>query len=189
VYDALYEGLVMENKKFVFCGLSRNDIFTLGGDLEGFYGAAVAANFLEGLIDTSLGAVDDGSESSHAPWVLLTWEAALPRLCTYHAQKRIHDVRMSNVVRGRKALLISLKKNSFQLRIWRATSIDSVSDYHGKHGCRIDEKKNWHSSMIHVRPKLLTILVLFPVMRLNGKDTSYWEQEMLQQHASAKFRD
>lgn len=65
VYDALYEGL-MENEKFVFRGLSRNDIFTLGGDLEGFYGA-VAANFLEGLIDTSLGAVGDGSETSHAP--------------------------------------------------------------------------------------------------------------------------
>ncbi|KAI2489502.1 GDA1/CD39 (nucleoside phosphatase) family [Fragilaria crotonensis] len=65
VYDALYQGLV-ENEKFVFRGLARDDIFTLSGDLEGFYGA-VAANFLEGLIDTSLGPVGDSSEASHGP--------------------------------------------------------------------------------------------------------------------------
>jgi GDA1/CD39 (nucleoside phosphatase) family len=65
VYDALYNEL-MEHEKFVFRGLSREDIFTLGGDLEGFYGA-VAANFLEGLIDTRLGAVGDGNATSHGP--------------------------------------------------------------------------------------------------------------------------
>ena len=65
VYDALYQGL-MESDKFVFRGLARDDIFTLGGDLEGFYGA-VAANFLEGLIDTSLGAVGGSNETNHGP--------------------------------------------------------------------------------------------------------------------------
>jgi Golgi nucleoside diphosphatase len=65
VYDALYQGL-FEDEKFVFRGLQRNDIATLGGDLEGFYGA-VAANFLEGLIDTTLGAVGDSDDASHGP--------------------------------------------------------------------------------------------------------------------------
>eukprot|EP00978_Attheya_sp_CCMP212_P015384 scaffold39726_cov45-Attheya_sp.AAC.1 len=51
VYDALYEGLI-ESDTFVF-PLERSDIATLGGDLEGFYGA-VAANYLKGVIDTKL---------------------------------------------------------------------------------------------------------------------------------------
>jgi Golgi nucleoside diphosphatase len=63
VYDALYQGL-MENEKFVFRGLQRQDLFTLGGDLEGFYGA-VAANYLEGLIDTKLRTV--GQDSDQQP--------------------------------------------------------------------------------------------------------------------------
>jgi len=51
VYDSLYEGLI-ESDTFVF-PLERSDIATLGGDLEGFYGA-VAANYLKGVIDTKL---------------------------------------------------------------------------------------------------------------------------------------
>lgn len=52
VYSSLYEGL-MQHDKFVFRNMKRDDILTLGGDLEGFYGA-VAANFLKGIIDTNL---------------------------------------------------------------------------------------------------------------------------------------
>jgi Golgi nucleoside diphosphatase len=65
VYDALYEGL-MDNDAFVFRGMSRSDIFTLSGELEGYYGA-IAANFLEGLIDTSLSPIGDGSEMYNGP--------------------------------------------------------------------------------------------------------------------------
>lgn len=52
VYDALYTGL-MENEAFVFRSMEREDIATLSGELEGFYGA-VAANYLEGIVDAEL---------------------------------------------------------------------------------------------------------------------------------------
>ena len=52
IYDALYQGL-LEAPTFVFRGMKRHDIATLGGDLEGFYGA-VAANYLEGIIDANM---------------------------------------------------------------------------------------------------------------------------------------
>lgn len=52
VYDALFQGL-MESESFVFRGLERGDIATLSGELEGFYGA-VAANYLQGIVDAQL---------------------------------------------------------------------------------------------------------------------------------------
>ncbi|KAL7566426.1 hypothetical protein ACA910_000908 [Epithemia clementina (nom. ined.)] len=52
IYDALYQGL-MDRPDFVFRGLRRDDIGTLSGDLEGFYGA-VAANYLKGTINANL---------------------------------------------------------------------------------------------------------------------------------------
>jgi Golgi nucleoside diphosphatase len=61
----LYKGL-MDHEAFVFRGMSRSDIFTLSGELEGYYGA-IAANFLEGLIDTSLSPSSAGSESYTGP--------------------------------------------------------------------------------------------------------------------------
>ena len=63
VYDALYEGL-MEYDSFVFRSMQREDISTLSGELEGFYGA-VAANFLVGVIDTKLRTKD--SKGDHGP--------------------------------------------------------------------------------------------------------------------------
>lgn len=66
VYSSLYEGL-MQHDKFVFRNLQREDILTLGGDLEGFYGA-VAANFLKGIIDTNLNAIGNNHlEGSQSP--------------------------------------------------------------------------------------------------------------------------
>ena len=64
VYDALYDGL-MEFDSFVFQSMQREDISTLSGELEGFYGA-VAANFLVGAIDTKLKTNND-EEASHGP--------------------------------------------------------------------------------------------------------------------------
>jgi hypothetical protein len=61
VYDALYQGLV-QAETFVFEGMQREDIATLGGDLEGFYGA-VAANYLQGMIDTKLRLTSQESET------------------------------------------------------------------------------------------------------------------------------
>ncbi|KAG7352089.1 GDA1/CD39 nucleoside phosphatase family protein [Nitzschia inconspicua] len=52
VYDALYQGL-MEHPSFVFKGMERKDIATLSGEMEAYYGA-LAANFLQGVIDTEL---------------------------------------------------------------------------------------------------------------------------------------
>ena len=52
IYDALYQGL-MDRSDFVFRGMRRDDIGTLSGDLEGFYGA-VAANYLKGTINAAL---------------------------------------------------------------------------------------------------------------------------------------
>ena len=65
VYDALYEGL-LENENFVFRGMQREDIFTLGGELEGFYGA-VAANFLKGMVDTKLGTTKTDDDAHDGP--------------------------------------------------------------------------------------------------------------------------
>jgi hypothetical protein len=101
VYDALYQGLV-QAETFVFERMQRTDIATLGGDLEGFYGA-VAANYLQGMIDTKLrlisistlddeddtttaaqhvgpiGALDMGGSSTQI--VYLTTAAETPRVC------------------------------------------------------------------------------------------------------------
>ena len=52
VYDAVYEGLVRDDS-FVFRGIQREDIATLSGEMEAYYGA-LAANFLRGIIDTEL---------------------------------------------------------------------------------------------------------------------------------------
>jgi len=52
IYDALYQGL-MDSERFVFRRMKRSDLATLGGDMEGFYGA-VAANYLTGLVDSKL---------------------------------------------------------------------------------------------------------------------------------------
>ena len=62
VYDALYEGLI-QSDSFVFESTRRQDICTLGGDLEGFYGA-VAANYLKGVIDIKLRTIGD---DDHGP--------------------------------------------------------------------------------------------------------------------------
>jgi Golgi nucleoside diphosphatase len=52
VYDALYQGLI-NAESFAFKGMQRTDIATLGGELEGLYGA-VAANYLQGIVDARL---------------------------------------------------------------------------------------------------------------------------------------
>jgi hypothetical protein len=52
VYDAVFEGL-MKNESFAFRSLQRKDIATLSGEMEAYYGA-LAANFLQGIIDTEL---------------------------------------------------------------------------------------------------------------------------------------
>jgi len=55
IYDALYEGLSEQQQlgQFTFTGLKRENIYTLDGDREGFFGA-VAANYLRGVIDAEL---------------------------------------------------------------------------------------------------------------------------------------
>ncbi len=66
VYDALYEGL-LEDDSFVFTGIQRKDIATLSGEMEAYYGA-LAANFLQGIIDTELrlvSAQNSGQATSH----------------------------------------------------------------------------------------------------------------------------
>ncbi|GAX14065.1 hypothetical protein FisN_5Lh008 [Fistulifera solaris] len=72
LYDALYQGLV-ESPDFMFSNLQRENIATLSGEAEGFYGA-VAANYLQGTIDVDLnfiatdaapiGALDMGGSST-----------------------------------------------------------------------------------------------------------------------------
>jgi hypothetical protein len=56
IYDTLYEELILSDR-FVF-SLERDDIATLSGDLEGFFGA-VAANYLKGTINADLELVSD----------------------------------------------------------------------------------------------------------------------------------
>ncbi|KAL3823843.1 hypothetical protein ACHAXA_004115 [Cyclostephanos tholiformis] len=74
VYDALYAGLLeqVDNGRFVFTNLKRDDIITLSGEREGFYGA-IAANYLRGVVDAELrvivpkvmdSAVDSGDDGS-----------------------------------------------------------------------------------------------------------------------------
>lgn len=55
VYDALYAGLYeqVHNGRFTFTNLTRENIMTLDGEREAFYGA-VAANFLRGVVDAEL---------------------------------------------------------------------------------------------------------------------------------------
>lgn len=64
VYDALYDGLINE-ESFVFTGIQRKDIATLSGEMEAYYGA-LAANFLQGIIDTELRLVS-AQNSPHHP--------------------------------------------------------------------------------------------------------------------------
>lgn len=52
VYSALHQGLI-ESDKFGFTRLQLEDLSTLDGELEGFFGA-VAANYLHGIVDTKL---------------------------------------------------------------------------------------------------------------------------------------
>jgi len=61
VYDALFQGL-LESKSFMFRGMERGDIATLSGELEGFYGA-VAANYLQGIVDAQLRLVGGDSHN------------------------------------------------------------------------------------------------------------------------------
>jgi len=55
VYDALYEGLLEQVPigQFTFTNLKRENVMTLNGEIEGFYGA-VAANYLRGVVDAQL---------------------------------------------------------------------------------------------------------------------------------------
>jgi golgi apyrase len=62
VYDALYRGLT-GHPSFVFEGMERKDIATLSGEMEAYYGA-VAANFLQGVIDTELRLIVNGAAPS-----------------------------------------------------------------------------------------------------------------------------
>jgi len=52
VYDAVYQGLFLRND-FVFKDTRRDDIGTLSGESEGYYGA-VAANYLKGTVAADL---------------------------------------------------------------------------------------------------------------------------------------
>jgi hypothetical protein len=62
VYDALFQGL-QQADSFVFSGMKRDDIFTLSGDLEGYYGA-VAANYLTGTVDANLHLISNKDNNS-----------------------------------------------------------------------------------------------------------------------------
>lgn len=55
VYNALHTGLMeqVDYGRFVFTNLKRDDIMTLSGEREGFYGA-IAANYLRGVVDAEL---------------------------------------------------------------------------------------------------------------------------------------
>jgi len=69
IYDALFEGF-LEDEGFAFgSSLDRNNIGTLGGRSEAFNGA-LAANYLEGIIDVNLQLthnVEDGGETVEGP--------------------------------------------------------------------------------------------------------------------------
>jgi hypothetical protein len=55
IYDALLAGLYeqVKNGRFTFTNLTREDVMTLNGEREAFYGA-VAANYLRGVVDAEL---------------------------------------------------------------------------------------------------------------------------------------
>ena len=61
VYDAVFEGLLGDDS-FVFRGIQRRDIATLSGEMEAYYGV-LAANFLQGIIDTELRVVANDDEA------------------------------------------------------------------------------------------------------------------------------
>jgi hypothetical protein len=90
VYDALYEGLI-DASSFVFREMKRDNIATLSGELEGFYGA-VAANYLQGLVDTNMrlvrsddhgpiGALDMGGSSTQIVFLPDASRASLDSTC------------------------------------------------------------------------------------------------------------
>lgn len=95
VYDALHEGL-HESDKFVFSSTTRHDIATLGGDLEGFYGA-VAANYLKGIIDIKLNTIESDHDENHGPLGALdmggssTQIVYLPNTNTCENEEACHD--------------------------------------------------------------------------------------------------
>jgi len=55
VYDALHTGLLEQvaSGRFTFTNLERENVMTMNGDREAFYGA-VAANYLRGVVDAEL---------------------------------------------------------------------------------------------------------------------------------------
>eukprot|EP00985_Skeletonema_marinoi_P019422 scaffold11135_cov128-Skeletonema_marinoi.AAC.2 len=69
VYDALYEGLMEQqvpHGQFTFANLKREDVMTLDGEREAYFGA-VAANYLRGVIDAELRVIvhpDDDDEET-----------------------------------------------------------------------------------------------------------------------------
>ncbi|KAL9179749.1 hypothetical protein ACHAXT_007719 [Thalassiosira profunda] len=70
VYDALYEGLTEQvaTGRFAFANLRREDVMTLDGEREGYYGA-VAANYLRGVVDAELNIIvppDAGEDDGNA---------------------------------------------------------------------------------------------------------------------------
>lgn len=75
IYDTLHEGL-MQHSQFVFRNMKRHDIETLSGELEAFYGA-VAANYLQGTIDTSLQLMSADQSSSSSTTTTRTTTAAI----------------------------------------------------------------------------------------------------------------
>jgi apyrase len=91
VYTALHQGLT-ESNKFVFKSFQREDLATLDGQLEGFFGA-VAANYLHGIVDTNLkvkevdehdgpiGALDMGGSSTQIVFLPQGEEAADQGTC------------------------------------------------------------------------------------------------------------
>ena len=92
VYDALYQGL-MEADSFVFRSMQRGDIQTLSGELEGYFGA-VAANYLQGIVDAGLkiqsdthhhhgpvGALDMGGSSTQIVFLPETTSGDTPQEC------------------------------------------------------------------------------------------------------------
>ena len=66
VYDALYKGLVeqVDGGQFTFIDLKRDNLFTLDGEREGFYGA-VAANYLNGVVDAELRVIVSNDDQHH----------------------------------------------------------------------------------------------------------------------------
>lgn len=98
VYDALYQGLTTD-PDFAF-DLQRDDIATLSGDLEGYYGA-VAANYLHGTINAQLelvpesgvvGALDMGGSSTQIVFLPQHHAAHSGKHHAAHAAAAVADV-------------------------------------------------------------------------------------------------